>query len=118
MRSLEVPVSNSDSGLDRQVEAPDHLPAGEAVGHHCMLIRQLRIEALLVRRELPGADAVVHPCPVKGLQRANVGDGHLEGMARRLRRWRTARLTREGAGRADARVVEPAAISRDLVVVR
>ena len=66
MRRLEVPVGSRDAGLHRQIEAPDHLPGREVVGDHRMLIRQLRVEALLVRGELPGANGVVEPYPVDG----------------------------------------------------
>src|ERR1051325_8795296 len=108
MRRLEVPVGSRDAGLHRQVEAPDDLPGGEAVGHHGMLIRELRVEALLVRGKLPGAEGLVEPNPLTGPQGVDVGDGQLKRGARRLRRWPRAALSpREGADRADAGVVEP-----------
>src|SRR5436190_3603597 len=83
-----------------------------------MLIRQLRVDALLVRGKLPGANAVVETYTVNDLQRAYVGDGHLKGIARRLSQRRSASLAWQCPERANAGVVEPATISGDFVVVR
>src|SRR5690349_14877448 len=107
MRSLEVPVGSRDAWLYRQVEALDHLAGGEVVEHHCMLIRQLRVDALLVWSKLPGAEWLVESYPVKGLQRVYVSDGQLKGMARRFSQGRSPGLTRESPNRPDAGVIEP-----------
>ena len=117
MRRLEVPVGGGDAGLHRQLEAFHDLACGEVVSHHRVLVRDLCVEALLVRCELPGAEGLVEPDGVEDPSAGHVGDGQLERMARRLPERRGCGRARKRRERAEAGVVEAAAVPRHLAVV-
>ena len=90
MRRLEVPVGDGDAGLHRQFEATVHLPRRHVVADDGVLVRQLRVDAPLVRAELPRPERRVEADPIADRQRVDVGDGQLERKAGRLGQRRRA----------------------------
>ena len=118
MGGFEVVVSDGDARLYRQLEAPRELACGQIVEGDGMLVRQLRVEALLVGREVPWANGVVGRDSLARCERVHVDYGHLELSARCI--GERGRIGRAGEARegADAGVVQQPAVFGNLVIVR
>ena len=84
MWRIKVPVCNRDTGLHWQIQSLDHFLRRKIIGGYDMLIGQLRVQRLLVRREMPRSNCIVELYPLTNLERVYIRDSYLKWKARGL----------------------------------